>query len=88
MCRNIHDQRRIIDDAKLDATRVYAVYNPLDDNDLVAIIKVLNGTLALLLEVRGNDLTCTDHASYMHGMTRRALSERFYLPSVYRLQAC
>jgi len=88
MCKNIHDQRRIIDDAKLDSTRVYAVYDTLDGNDLVAIVKVLNETLAMLLDVQGDDLVCTDHARYMNGMTAGSLSKRFHLPSFYRLSVC
>lgn len=47
MCKNYKTQRNVIEQAKRDTPRVYAVFETiLGDRDLVGIVKVVSETIA------------------------------------------
>ena len=93
MCHIIDrdDQLRIIEDAKRDFGRVYAVIERNRENvdELIQLIGVMNDTLALLLDISNDgERSVVDRARYKYGMSDRALAKRFGLTSANRLVAC
>lgn len=89
---NYDDQARVIEDAKRDFDRVYAVMerNRENRNELVGLVGVMNDSMALLLDLNDEGERNIDGSpvKYHNGIDDRVLARRLHLTSMHRLVEC